>query len=312
MSILTLGIDTSNYTTSAALCRDGQIIGNYKLPVTVKDGERGIRQSDAVFSHVKNLPALMKQVGKQELDGVGVSSRPRAVDGSYMPCFLVGVTVATAISEVDGIPLCSFSHQQGHLMAALYSAGVPNLWNKRFLAFHVSGGTTEMLISDQGKIEKIGGTIDLNAGQAIDRIGVLLGLKFPCGRELEQISADFSSVNCYSHVRGLECNLSGLENKAAELIASGAVPSVVAAFTLKSVLRTLDKLTENAKNAYGDLPVLFAGGVMSNRLIRWELERKYHAFFAEPEFSCDNAAGVALLCYRQISESRKGANENAL
>lgn len=312
MSILTLGLDTSNYTTSAALCRDGEIIGNFKLPVTVKDGERGIRQSDAVFSHVRNLPLLMEQIGKRQLDGVGVSGRPRAVEGSYMPCFLAGVSAATAVSEICGIPLCRFSHQQGHLMAALYSAGVPELWNERILAFHVSGGTTEMLVSDHGTIEKIGGTLDLNAGQAIDRIGVLMGLKFPCGRELEQISAPFSEVNCYSHVRGLECNLSGLENKASEMIASGADRSTVAAFTLKSVMRTLDRLTENAKNIYGDLPVVYAGGVMSNRLIRRELEQKFHAFFAEPEFSCDNAAGIALLCYRQIIESRKGVIENAL
>ncbi len=302
MSRLILGIDTSNYTTSAALCLDGEIIGNYKLPVTVKEGERGIRQSDAVFCHVKNLPALMEKVGKRDLTAVGVSTRPRSVEGSYMPCFLAGQTVATAISSVCGIPLHSFSHQQGHLMAALYSAGRTDLWDQKIIAFHVSGGTTELLIAEKGNIEKVGGTLDLNAGQAIDRIGVLLGLSFPCGREMEAIAAPFDSVNCYSHVRGLECNLSGLENKASELIRSGADASQVAAFTLKSVLRTIDKLTANALAEFGNLPILYAGGVMSNRMIQSELARKYHALFAAPKYSCDNAAGVALLCDRQIRD----------
>lgn len=298
MSGLFLGVDTSNYTTSLSLCENGKIIANEKLPVSVKEGERGIRQSDAVFCHTKNLPRLFETLGKRELTAIGVSSRPRNEAGSYMPCFLAGYSVAKAVSELCGIPFYEFSHQQGHIMAALYSAGVMELWESRSLAFHVSGGTTELLLVENGKITKLGGTIDLNAGQAIDRIGVMLGLSFPCGKELEKISAPLDSVNCISRVKGLECNLSGLENKAAELIASGASPSTVAAYTIKSILRTIERLTKNAREEFGELPVIYAGGVMSNKLIQKGLAKFDNVYFSEPEFSCDNAAGISLLCER--------------
>lgn len=305
MSELFLGIDTSNYTTSLSLCEGGKMIANEKLPVSVKEGERGIRQSDAVFCHTKNLPRLFETLGKRELAAIGVSSRPRDVEGSYMPCFLAGYSVAKAVSELCGIPLYEFSHQQGHVMAALYSAGVTGLWEERFLAFHVSGGTTELLLVENGKIEKLGGTTDLNAGQAIDRVGVMLGLSFPCGKELERISAPLDSVNCISHVRGLECNLSGLENKAAGLIASGVAPSDVAAYTIKSVLRTILRLSENARAEYAGLPIVYAGGVMSNKLIQNGLAKLGNVYFSEPEFSCDNAAGISLLCEKEYERERK-------
>ncbi len=302
MSGLFLGVDTSNYTTSLALCKNGKIIANEKLPVYVKDGERGVRQSDAVFSHVKNLPLLFEKLGAQSPDAIGVSVRPRSVEGSYMPCFLAGYSVARSISEMNNIKFFEFAHQQGHVMAALYSAGRTELWDSRFIAFHVSGGTTEMLIADMGNITTVGGTLDLNAGQVIDRVGVMLGMKFPCGAELERIAAPFDTVDCISHVRGLECNLSGLENKAADMIEKGVDSSSVAAFTLKSILRTLKKLTENSLDKFGEMPVLYAGGVMSNKLIQCGLANYKGALFSEPQFSSDNAAGIALLCEKSFEK----------
>lgn len=298
MSGLFLGVDTSNYTTSLSLCENGKIIANEKLPVTVKEGERGIRQSDAVFCHTKNLPILFERIGRRDLQAIGVSTRPRDVEGSYMPCFLTGYAAARALSSVCGIPLYELSHQQGHVMAALYSAGMTDLWNERFIAFHVSGGTTELLLVENGAIGKVGGTVDLNAGQAIDRVGVRLGIPFPCGRGLESIAAPFNEVNCISHVRGLECNLSGLESKATKLIEDGEDASVVAAFVLKSILRTIERLTENAREQFGDLPVVYAGGVMSNKLIQHGLAKCGNVYFSEAEYSCDNAAGIAVLAER--------------
>lgn len=295
MDELFLGIDTSNYTTSAALVQNGKVIANVKRPVRVKEGERGIRQSDAVFSHVQNLPEVMEAIGKQPLAAVGVSVRPRDAEGSYMPCFLAGKSAATSIASIAGLPLYQFSHQRGHLMAALYGAGCRELYGGELLAFHVSGGTTELLHVKGESIELVGGTLDLNAGQVIDRIGVRLGMKFPCGAALEAISLPFSETDCWSHVKDMHCNLSGLENKAVALITAGRTPAEVAAYTLKSVARTLDKMTEQAIVRFGKLPILYAGGVMSNSLIRAVLENKYHGRFAPPELSADNAAGVALL-----------------
>lgn len=302
MDELFLGIDTSNYTTSAALVQNGEVIANIKRPVKVKEGERGIRQSDAVFSHVQNLPEVMEAIGARKLTAVGVSVRPRDVEGSYMPCFLAGQAAASSIAATAGLPLYTFSHQRGHLMAALYGAGCIDLYGDELLTFHVSGGTTELLHVKGEHIELVGGTLDLNAGQVIDRIGVRLGMKFPCGAALETISLPFSETDCWSHVRDMQCNLSGLENKAAAMIAAGKTDAEVAAYTLKSIARTLDKMTEQALVRFGKLPVLYAGGVMSNTLIREVLAKKYHGRFAPPALSADNAAGIALLTARAYAE----------
>lgn len=288
-----LGIDTSNYTTSLAVVENGIVVENIKKLLIVEG--RGIRQSDALFQHTKNLPELFKKLSYSGFDAVGVSERPRDAEGSYMPCFLAGVSAARAVSSSCSIPYVGTSHQNGHIMAALYSCSKTELMNERFIAFHVSGGTTEMLLCDRMNITKIGGTLDLNAGQLVDRIGVKMGLAFPAGKALEQLSAPLGSADCMSTVRGLDCHLSGLENKASAMLQSGVDKSLVSAFVLKSIMRTLDKLTENALKEYGKLPLVFSGGVMSNKLIASYLKDKYGANFAHPEFSCDNAAGVALI-----------------
>ncbi len=300
---LFLGIDTSNYTTSLALSDESGVLVSLKEPVRVKSGERGIRQSDALFSHTVNLPKLFEKLGKQQISAVGVSAYPRDVEGSYMPCFLAGISAAEAISSTLGVPLYRFSHQRGHVAAALYSAGRLDLLNDRFCAFHVSGGTTEILLVEGASIRKIGGTLDLNAGQIIDRVGVLLGYDFPCGPALEKNAAPFEECDCRTFVRGLECNLSGLENKAQEMLSKGVDKAKIAGYTLKSVLRTLDKLSESLKGEYPDLPIVYAGGVMSNQVFQKELAKRPNVYFSEPAFSADNAAGVSVLC-REKFEGR--------
>ena len=182
----TLGIDTSNYTTSIAFF-DGVSGVNESRLLPVRQGELGLRQSDAVFAHIKSLPELsgrlFSHIQKQEITAVGVSTRPRAVEGSYMPCFMVGYSHAKLISDMLGVPLVEVSHQQGHVAASLWSAGRMDLMDQPHLAWHRSGGTTELLLVEpEGKnvrCTKIGGTTDISAGQLIDRTGQLLELPFP-------------------------------------------------------------------------------------------------------------------------------------
>jgi N6-L-threonylcarbamoyladenine synthase len=298
-----VGFDTSNYTTSCAICTaEGEIVANIRFPLPVKDGAVGLRQSDAVFAHVKNMPEVMKGLGelKDDLAAVGVSYAPRDAEGSYMPCFLSGVACASSVSRMTGTAYLEFSHQAGHIAAAVCTAGREELLNGRFLAFHVSGGSTDLLLVDSLNIERVGGTLDLNAGQAIDRVGVMLGLDFPCGRELERISDPMDTVRPMSSVKGTECNLSGLENRAADMLKRGAPPSEIAAFTLASVLDTLDKMCENAVSRYGNLPTVFAGGVTANTYIKQALSKKYNALFTHPDYSRDNAVGIAYLTRKKM------------
>lgn len=309
-----LGIDTSNYTTSAAICEDGAIKANCKLPLRVEKGARGLRQSDAVFGHTVNLPELITALaglnGGRKFDAVGVSVSPRDEDGSYMPCFLAGRAFAASYAALDGLPLFSFSHQAGHVTAAVYSSGHPELFSESFLAFHVSGGTTELLSCDgtggRLTIKLLGGTKDLNAGQAVDRVGVKLGLSFPCGMELERLAKEYLKAGGTVEkpkicVDGLYCNLSGLENLTDKMLENGSPAGEVALYTLNFIRDTLDRLTENALREYPSSRVLFSGGVASNSLIRERLTEKYGAFFAEPSFSSDNAAGIALLCHMGLT-----------
>ena len=309
--VLFLGIDTSNYTTSAALADlDGNILLNLKRLLPVKEGERGLRQSDALFAHTKNLPFIMGEL-KAYLEGIGYSEKivavgcsatPRDVEGSYMPCFLSGVAAAETACAVLGCQKYSFSHQNGHIMAALYSSGKTELLDKDepFAAFHVSGGTTELLLITPGEngfsVRQIGGSADMNAGQAIDRTGVMMGMQFPCGREMETICADQPYKKGKISVKGLECNLSGLENLAGNLYRETGDKSLTSAFCFDFIADTLYKLTENLREQYPDIPVIFAGGVMSNKRIATRLGSLGNVYFSAPEFSADNAAGVALLC----------------
>ena len=305
-----VGFDTSNYTTSVAVCdKEGRVLANLKAPLPVREGQRGLRQSDAVFEHTRNLPALCGLLAdtlrEKELRpiAVGVSTRPRDAEGSYMPCFLAGKAAANAFAAASRLPIFEFSHQNGHIMAALASCGRSEEWRGRsFVAFHVSGGTTEALWvepdSSDFRITLIGETDDINAGQLIDRVGVAMGLAFPCGRELERLATSFDG-SIHRHavcVRERRCSLSGAENIAMRLWQQTQDKSAVAAFVFDFICRTLLAMGEQAEEKYGKTPVLFAGGVMSNGWMRARLSARFDAAFAEPAFSADNAAGVALLC----------------
>lgn len=312
-----LGVDTSNYTTSVALVNDGEVTENLKLSLPVPPGGRGLRQSDALFWHTKQLPGLFERLGAIRPAAVGFSARPRDVCGSYMPCFLAGESAARAVAAALGVPAYGFSHQAGHIRAAVYSGGREDLFARPFLALHVSGGTTELLFvggtggTPAPEITRLGGTLDLNAGQVIDRVGVSAGLSFPCGRELERLAEGFTLPETAAPgakpdgAAGFDCNLSGLENLARKMKDGGAETGEVAAFVFDYIARTLKKMvvfamehSEAVKKAAGTagIPVLFAGGVMANKIMRSYLSNGLDAAFAEPEYSSDNAAGAALLC----------------
>ena len=302
-----LGIDTSNYTTSVAIydTESGEIFQS-KMLLPVKPGEKGIRQSDAVFHHTAQLPQVINSLkekcgGLSGINAIGVSARPRNADGSYMPCFTVGTGTARILSDFLSVPLCEFSHQEGHIAAALYSSGRTDLMKEKFIAFHVSGGTTEaLLVSGSGKgfiAELIASSLDLKAGQAIDRAAVMLGLPFPGGIHLEKLALQCDETIKYKPtMKGCDCCLSGIENKCRKLMNDGFTKEYIAKFCLTAVMNSIIGMTDAILSEYGDLPLVYAGGVMSNGIMKREITGRYPgANFAAPEFSCDNAAGVAIL-----------------
>lgn len=309
---IVIGIDTSNYTTSLSLMReDGALIANLKRPLPVRAGECGLRQSDAVFAHIKNIPDIMREarslIDSSEILAVGVSERPRNVDGSYMPCFLSGVSVAEGIAAALGVPLFKYSHQCGHIMAAIYSSGRFDLLSgEEFCAFHISGGTTEMLrvkYSENAFLtELIGGTLDLNAGQLIDRVGVYMGLPFPAGIHMEKAALLNSSKtpSRKPKISDLKINLSGIENLAKKMYDESGNKELTASFVLNHIADSLIMLCEDYENRFGKSSFVFAGGVMSNSIIKEKIQSKFSASFAKPEMSADNAVGIARLTLENI------------
>ncbi len=304
-----IGIDTSNYTTSIAYF-DGTGGENCSRLLPVRQGELGLRQSDAVFAHIKSLPELsgrlFSHVEKGTFDAIGVSTRPRAVEGSYMPCFMVGYSHAKMLSDALGIPLVEVSHQQGHVAASLWSAGHLELMDEPHLAWHLSGGTTELLLVEpEGKNVKcarIGGTTDISAGQLIDRTGQLLQLPFPSGKHIDALSSEAVLKETFKvKCTDMEFSLSGVQNKVQQFHASHGVPAETAAYALRCVAKAVFLASEQALKAYPGLRIVFSGGVASNSMLR-EVIKPLNPIFCQPQFSTDNAMGVAVLAHRALED----------
>ena len=300
-----IGFDTSNYTTSIAYF-DGNDGINCSQLLPVREGELGLRQSDAVFHHIQSLPVLsgrlFSHIQTDSVTAVGVSTRPRAVDGSYMPCFTVGYSHAKMLADALHVPLITCSHQQGHVAASLWSAGRMDLMDTPHLAWHLSGGTTELLlVRPNGKsvdCQCIGGTTDISAGQLIDRTGQLLGLPFPAGKHLDALwqnakMADLFRVKCAD----FSFSLSGVQNKVTPYYENCQNEVETAAYALRCVCYAVCTATQNAQKAFPGLPVVFSGGVASNSMLR-QMASHLEPVFCPPQYATDNAMGVAVLAYR--------------
>ncbi len=218
------------------------------------------------------------------------------------------------MAAAGGYPFYRLSHQAGHILAAVFSAARLDMLEAPFIAFHVSGGTTDCLLCSPDheniiKIKEISSSLDLKAGQLIDRTGVMMGLAFPCGIALEELSekAD-KQFKIKPVIKDGSCCLSGYENEVKRLIEKGESPENTARFVLDAVGENIALMTEYALGNYGDLPIIFAGGVMSNKYIGGKLKKRIGSltqiYFGEAEYSRDNAAGAAMFAYLKSSGKR--------
>ncbi|MBE0449596.1 MAG: hypothetical protein IBX70_02000 [Clostridia bacterium] len=297
-----LGIDTSCYTTSFIVLsiETGEILFEDNRLLKVKNGERGLRQSEGFFKHSGQLTEIFEEMSRQlpvaGLKAIALSSRPRNIENSYMPVFHAGLLFCRNISTALRIPLYEFSHQEGHIKAALKTCGLDDE-PSHFISMHLSGGTTELLdVKNEGdryEINIIGRTLDINFGQLIDRIGVGLGLSFPAGREMDELAStsdceSFFKVDFKFHE---DFNISGLENKYMKMMGSHET-----AYVCKHIFNTIGRLIELwIEDRDKEIPIVLVGGVASNRIIKAYLEKKANVYFASPDYSRDNAYGIAEL-----------------
>ena len=306
-----LGIDTSCYTTSVALLdRAGSLAGEARRILQVKAGRRGLQQSEMVFQHTRNLPELMEDVCSSsfEIIGIGVSTRPRPLEDSYMPAFLVGLGLARSLAAVSEIPLWQISHQENHLEAGLWSAQGPD--TDRFLLLHASGGTTDLLLAAKRadgtyELTQVGGSKDLHAGQFIDRVGVAMGLQFPAGPAVERLAATAQGfIELPVSVRQGDVNLSGPATAALRKLEAGAEPAALAAGVQYALAETFVRMIRNVAAQKEVFDVLLVGGVASNAYIRSHIieklaKRRIKVWIPASRFSPDNAAGCAAYARRQ-------------
>ncbi len=316
---VTLGFDTSCYTTSAAAVDEhGEVVAASRMLLPVKQGERGLRQSEAVFVHVKQMPLVMNELKKQlenqqaEVAAICASASPRDEEDSYMPVFTVGLGHAKVLSDVLGVPLFETSHQQGHVAAGLIGHTRPE---EPFVALHLSGGTTELLACENGRLTLLGGCADLHAGQVVDRVGVAMGLPFPAGPYLEKLAMSYQEeiqnlLPVSMEKDGLICHLSGVETRAQQWIKEGRLENEqIAAEVFDVLARTVARLLTGACQKAGAKKALVVGGVASSLLLREQLARriakqrqKIEVIFGQPQFSADNAAGVAAIGMQKYLE----------
>lgn len=308
--MLTLGIDTSNYATSLAVFDTdaGEVVCDAKKFLPVRPGQLGLRQSDAVFHHTAALPAMLEELSEKvdltAIGAVGVSARPRPVEKSYMPCFLTGVSAATAFSLARGIPLIQSTHQEGHIAAALFAASGSELFAGPVLVFHISGGTTDLLYCEDARpLQCLGTSGDLYAGQAVDRLGVKLGYAFPAGAQVSELAAKCAEdIRPKVSVKDMTCSFSGLENQCTTLLNEGKSPEYVCKYCLLCVAETLRRMANAARKQYAELPVVFAGGVMSSEIVRdYFTARMHNVSFVPGKFASDNAIGISILAAKGVS-----------
>ena len=310
-----LGIDTSCYTTSVALMdQESRLICDMRRLLAVEKGARGLRQSDAVYAHTQNLPQLLdnllQQYPAEQITAIAVSNKPRPQDQSFMPVFTSGYGVGRILAAALHLPLLCFSHQEGHLAAALWSAGLH--WQEPFIALHLSGGTGEILQVEPCqptitnslpsqyepllyRISIIGDT-DLPPGQFVDRVGVALGMDFPAGAQLDALAttATCRDFRLSGSVKGTHISFSGPESAAQRAITAGIEPSQIAAAVFDNIGKSLLKAIRAAKDNSGLDKVLLMGGVAASQNLRHYLAReKVH--FAQAKYSSDNAVGTAAM-----------------
>lgn len=314
-----LGFDTSCYTTSAAAVHeDGRVLLNQRMLLPVELGQRGLRQSEAVFAHVRQMPLLtadMEPILREEkILAVAASSAPTSAEESYMPVFTVGLGHAQVLANILGVPCVKVSHQEGHIAAGQIGR---KAMDSRFVALHVSGGTTELLLSQDGKLTRLGGSLDLNAGQLMDRVGVAMGCPFPAGAALER-----KALACRERAAGLLpasmegddlfCHLSGAETKCQGLLKEGALSHErIALEAFDFLARTVARLLMAGCRAADVTLALLVGGVASSTLLRGLVAERLQkagskllAICGEPGYSTDNAAGVALLGLRRYEQMK--------
>jgi N6-L-threonylcarbamoyladenine synthase len=308
---IVIGFDSSCYTTSvAAVSLTGEIVADWRQLLTVGPGARGLRQQEALFQHWNNIPGLLhkyRSLSSVKPIAIAYSEKPTQKSRSYLPVFTAGASIAQALAAILVLPALPFTHQEGHIAAGRFGAQGPIA--DSFLAAHLSGGTTDFLLvheKESGfRITRLGKTLDLNAGQLVDRVGVALDLPFPAGPWLEKLAGSCPETDTLaipSFVQGYEVSFSGPTEAALRLVAANRNKGAIARAVFQCIANSAEKVLRKAMAETGIRDVLLVGGVAANSFIRQRLTKRLghpavggRLYFTPPRLCTDNAVGIAWL-----------------
>ena len=317
--MIVLGIETScDETAAAVVTEDRRILSNVVLS-QIEDHRPfgGVVPEVAARAHLELVDGVVERamresgVGLDVLDAVAATGGPGLIGG-----VLVGVMTAKAIATVRDLPFLAVNHLEGHALTARLTDDIAF----PYLLLLVSGGHCQLLIVEGvGRYKRLGTTIDDALGEAFDKTAKMLGLGFPGGPAVEQIAAGgdagrFDMPRPMKGRAGADFSFSGLKTKVRQIVeklppgeaGDQNAADVCAGFQAAAADALADRVANamqmfrlhHTPSALPEPPLVVAGGVAANRVIRERLQslssEKGFQFIAPPPNLCtDNAAMIA-------------------
>ena len=318
--MLVLAIETSCDDTGAAVVMEGRkILSNIvssQVPVHQKYG--GVVPELASRKHIESIVPIVKEalraanVTLKEMDGIAVTQGPGLV-GSL----LVGLSFAKSIAFATGLPFIGVNHIEAHLSAIFLEEKPPRF---PFIGLVVSGGHTSLFRMDGfGKYERLGQTRDDAAGEAFDKVAKLLGLGYPGGPVIDELSktGNPKAIRFPRPVvsrNSFDFSFSGLKTAVVNYVKTHPKPpggypedlirDIVSSFQ-EAVVDVLVKKTVLAARHQRLKRIVLSGGVAANQRLRQRIEeeslaQKLKIYLPSPSFCTDNAAMVGVVGYEYL------------
>ncbi len=315
-----LAIETSCDDTGAAVILDGRkILSNIvssQVPVHQKYG--GVVPELASRKHIESIVPIVTEALKvakitlEQVDGIAVTQGPGLV-GSL----LVGLSFAKSVAFATGLPFVGVNHVEAHLSAIFLEEKPPRF---PFIGLVVSGGHTSLYRMDGfGKFKRLGQTRDDAAGEAFDKVAKLLGLGYPGGPIIDELSKTGNSKAIrfprpVLSKKSLDFSFSGLKTAVVNYVKANPAPpmdypkdlikDIVSSFQ-EAVVEVLVKKTIQAAQDQKLKRIVLSGGVAANQRLRQRMkeesfERKLKVYLPSPAFCTDNAAMVGVVGYEYL------------